>query len=625
MDKALIEFLQTKVPDECIFADEPMDKHTTFRVGGCADCYVEIGKVEELSAIIKYLKQTERDYFVLGNGSNVLFGDKGFRGLVLHLGRRFSDIQVKDNTIRAQAGAMLTTVARTAWEHALTGMEFAAGIPGTVGGAVVMNAGAYGGEMKDVLETVTVLTRDGDVKTLKKEELELGYRTSVIAKKGYIVLSAVIRLENGKKEEIKAVMDDLKEKRITKQPLEYPSAGSTFKRPEGYFAGKLIQDAGLRGFQVGGAQVSEKHCGFVVNKDQATAADDDKIDIFLSETDYVFKYTDKDADVAMPLEDLGINCDEAFADQYDFTRTTASDSDGVQRGSTWQCCPGLLVYRRDIAMDVFGTDDPEEIGEKTKDWDTLKATAAELKEKGYYTFSSYADTFRLYGNSIDESWVQPGSDTVVVDKKITNWVNDSKEWLDAGYVDANIKGQWNDDWNKAMGSESKVFAFLFPAWGIDFTLAPNWDGAEGSWAVTTPPQEYNWGGSYIHAATGTDNPEYVKDIILAMTADKDNLLKISKDYSDFTNTKSGMQEAATDDSFASDFLGGQNPFAYFAPVAENIKIAPLSAYDQGCVELIQNSFSDYLQGNVDYDKAKANFETAIEERYPDIKQVTWPE
>ena len=358
---------------------------------------------------------------------------------------------------------------------------------------------------------------------------------------------------------------------------------------------------------------------------QADAAADDKIDLFLSETDYVFKYTDKDADVAMPLKDLGIDCDKEFADQYDFTRTTASDSDGVQRGSTWQCCPGLLVYRRDIAKDVFGTDDPEAIGEKTKDWDTLKATAAELKAKGYYTFSSYADTFRLYGNSIDNSWVQPGADEVVVDKKITNWVDDSKEWLDAGYVDSNIKGQWNDDWNKAMGSQSKVFAFLFPAWGIDFTLAPNWDGAEGSWAVTTPPQEYNWGGSYIHAATGTDNPKHVKDIILALTANKDNLLKISKDYSDFTNTKSGMQEAAKDDSFASKFLGGQNPFAYFAPVAENIKIAPLSAYDQGCVELIQNSFSDYLQGNVDYDKAKTNFETAIEERYPDIKQVTWPE
>lgn len=359
---------------------------------------------------------------------------------------------------------------------------------------------------------------------------------------------------------------------------------------------------------------------------QADAADDDKVDIFLSETDYVFKYTDADADVAMPLTDLGIDVDEAFADQYDFTRTTASDSAGVQRGSTWQCCPGLLVYRRDIAQDVFGTDNPEAVGEKVKDWDTIKQTAAELKAKGYYTFSSYADTFRLYGNSIDNSWVEPGGDEVNVDQKIMNWVNDSKEWLDNGYVDANVKGQWNDDWNKAMGSQSKVFAFLFPAWGIDFTLKPNWDGADGSWAVTTPPQEYNWGGSYIHAATGTDNPEHVKDIILAMTADKDNLLKISKEYSDFTNTKSGMQEAAMDDAtYASDFLGGQNPFAYFAPVAENIKIAPLSAYDQGCVELIQNSFSDYLQGNVEYDKAKTNFETAIEERYPDIKQVNWPE
>ncbi len=169
---------------------------------------------------------------------------------------------------------------------------------------------------------------------------------------------------------------------------------------------------------------------------QADAAADDKIDMFLSETDYVFKYTDKDADVAMPLKDLGIDCDKEFADQFDFTRKTASDSDGVQRGSTWQCCPGLLVYRRDIAKDVFGTDDPEAIGEKTKDWDTLKATAAELKAKGYYTLSSYADTFRLYGNSIDNSWVQPGADEVVVDKKITNWVDDSKEWLDAGYVDA---------------------------------------------------------------------------------------------------------------------------------------------------------------------------------------------
>ena len=358
---------------------------------------------------------------------------------------------------------------------------------------------------------------------------------------------------------------------------------------------------------------------------QADASADDKVDIFLSETDYVYKYTDAAADVAMPLKDLGIDPDKDLADQYDFTKTTASDADGVQRGSTWQCCPGLLVYRRDIAKDVFGTDDPEEVGKKMKDWATMKQTAEELKQKGYYAFASYADTFRLYGNSISQPWVEDGATTVNVDQQVMNWIKDSKEWLDAGYLNKTVKGQWNDDWNKAMGSESKVFAFLFPAWGIDFTLKPNWDGEDGAWAVTNPPQEYNWGGSYIHAATGTDNPEHAKDIILALTGNKDNLLKISKDYSDFTNTKSGMQEVAKDDTFASDFLGGQNPFTYFSPVAENIKIAPLSAYDQGCVELIQNAFSDYFQGQVDYDKAKSNFETAIKERYPEIQEVNWAE
>ena len=199
---------------------------------------------------------------------------------------------------------------------------------------------------------------------------------------------------------------------------------------------------------------------------QADASADDKVDIFLSETDYVFKYTDKDADVAMPLTDLGIDPDKDLADQYDFTKTTASDADGVQRGATWQCCPGVLVYRRDIAKDVFGTDDPKEVGEKMKDWDTAKESAAQLKEKGYYTFASYADTFRLYGNSIENPWVESGDSVIKVDSKIMDWVKDSKEWLDAGYLNKTVKGQWNDDWNKAMSSESKVFAFLFPAWGL---------------------------------------------------------------------------------------------------------------------------------------------------------------
>lgn len=249
-----------------------------------------------------------------------------------------------------------------------------------------------------------------------------------------------------------------------------------------------------------------------------------------------------------------------------------------------------------------------------------------MKEKGYFTFSSYADTFRLYGNSIDEPWVTDGETVIKVNQTIMDWINDSKEWLDAGYFDKTVKGQFNDDWNKAMSASSNVFAFLMPAWGIDFTLKPNWDGEDGAWGVTNPPQEYNWGGSYIHAATGTDNVEHVKDIILSLTANKDNLLKISKDYLDFTNTVSGMQEVAdNDEEFASDFLGGQNAYKYFAPVAENIKMAPLSSYDQGCVELIQNSFGDYFQGNIDFDRAKENFEIAIQERYPDITEVQWPE
>lgn len=212
-------------------------------------------------------------YYIVGNGSNLLVSDKGYEGVIIQIYKQMNQVKVEGAQIHAQAGALLSMIAKRALDAELTGFEFAAGIPGTLGGACVMNAGAYGGEMKDVLKSVTVLTDKGEVKTLAKEELELGYRTSVIAKKGYIVLEAVLELQKGEKEKIQAVMDDLKERRVTKQPLEYPSAGSTFKRPEGYFAGKLIQDAGLRGFQVGGAQVSEKHCGFVINKDQATASD----------------------------------------------------------------------------------------------------------------------------------------------------------------------------------------------------------------------------------------------------------------------------------------------------------------------------------------------------------------
>ena len=256
-----------------VLYDEPMKKHTTFRVGGPARALVEPGSAEDVKSVVEFCKSEQIPYYIVGNGSNLLVSDKGYDGVIIHLFKNMSAMRIEGNKVYVQAGALLSKVAVQAGRKGLTGMEFASGIPGTIGGAMVMNAGAYGGEMKDVTEEVTVLTEKGEIKTLKREELKMGYRTSIIAEKGYLVLEAVLQLTDGDLKEIRAVMEDLKKKRISKQPLEYPSAGSTFKRPKGYFAGKLIMDAGLRGFQVGGAQVSEKHCGFVINTGDATAED----------------------------------------------------------------------------------------------------------------------------------------------------------------------------------------------------------------------------------------------------------------------------------------------------------------------------------------------------------------
>lgn len=273
MDTALYEFLESQIPKEYIKADEPMSKHTTFRVGGNADFFVEIGSPVELANMIKYLKQIERDYLVMGNGSNLLVGDKGYEGVILHLGSRFNRIETDGETVTAQAGALLSSVAKAAAQSGLTGLEFASGIPGTVGGAVVMNAGAYDGEMKQVVSKVTVMTEDGELLELDNDTMEFGYRTSIIKSRPFIVLEARLTLAKGDAAAIREKMEDFACRRKSKQPLEYPSAGSTFKRPEGYFAGKLIMDAGLRGYRIGGAQVSEKHCGFIINVGNATAAD----------------------------------------------------------------------------------------------------------------------------------------------------------------------------------------------------------------------------------------------------------------------------------------------------------------------------------------------------------------
>ena len=273
MNKEFFEELKSKIGEEIIRTDEPMKEHITFKVGGPADYFITPENSKQIETAIKLCKKYGIPFYIIGNGSNLIVKDEGYRGVIIEIGANMSDISVDGTVITAGAGAILAKVATTAMENSLTGMEFAHGIPGTLGGAVTMNAGAYGGEMKDILVSVRVINDDGEVITVEASDLKLAYRYSTVPKNHYVVLEATMKLSNGDREAIKETMAELAAKRREKQPLEYPSAGSTFKRPEGYFAGKLIEDAGLKGYQVGGAMVSKKHSGFVINYDNATAND----------------------------------------------------------------------------------------------------------------------------------------------------------------------------------------------------------------------------------------------------------------------------------------------------------------------------------------------------------------
>ncbi len=271
--KELVVRLEKYIPKNRILEQEPLSKHTTFRIGGPADLWIEPENAEQLQMAQKLLQEAGMPYFLLGNGSNLLVSDEGYRGAILRVGPAMSGLKVEGNVITAQAGALMSQLAKAAYDHGLTGLEFASGIPGTIGGGVVMNAGAYGGELCRVVKQVQVLSPEGELQILDNKEMDFGYRHSAVKGRGYTVTQVVLELTPGEPEQIKTLMEDLAGRRREKQPLEYPSAGSTFKRPEGYFAGELIMKAGLRGFQIGGACVSDKHCGFVVNMGNATAAD----------------------------------------------------------------------------------------------------------------------------------------------------------------------------------------------------------------------------------------------------------------------------------------------------------------------------------------------------------------
>ncbi|SCZ05203.1 UDP-N-acetylmuramate dehydrogenase [Alkaliphilus peptidifermentans] len=274
MDKLVLhQELLKFMSSERVLLDEPMKKHTSFKIGGPADLLLIPNTIEEIQKIIDLCREKNAPFFVMGNGSNLLVRDKGLRLVVIKIAENFNRVCIEGSKITAQAGVLLSSLSKAALKESLSGLEFASGIPGTLGGAITMNAGAYGGEMKDVVTACKVIDREGQIRELSIEAIEMGYRTSIIQKLQYIVLEVEMKLEKEDYMVIKDKVDELNLQRTTKQPLHLPSAGSVFKRPEGFFAGKLIQDSNLKGYKVGGAQVSELHSGFIVNVDNATAED----------------------------------------------------------------------------------------------------------------------------------------------------------------------------------------------------------------------------------------------------------------------------------------------------------------------------------------------------------------
>ena len=347
---------------------------------------------------------------------------------------------------------------------------------------------------------------------------------------------------------------------------------------------------------------------------QADAAADDKIDLFLVEADYALKYVD--TDYTMDVADLGIT-DADIADQYQYTKDIVTDSNGKLKGLTWQGCPGVLFYNREAAKEVLGSDDPADVQEYVKDWDTFNETAKTLKAAGYKITSSTNDSYRVYSNNVTSKWVVDGK--INIDDNIMKWVDDSKELVDAG--ETGTAELWSDDWKKGFYPEGKVFCYFGPAWLVNFSMAAEDEGSIanlGGWGATQGPEGCYWGGSWICAATGTDNPGLVKDIMLQMTTNADLMKDIVVADDDFVNNKPTMEAMAQDTSYSSKVLGGQNPLAMYCAGVDSLDLSNLSAYDQGCNEEFQNAMKNYFEGNATEDEALDLFYKAVEEKYPEL-------
>ncbi|NLK65011.1 MAG: carbohydrate ABC transporter substrate-binding protein [Tissierellia bacterium] len=372
---------------------------------------------------------------------------------------------------------------------------------------------------------------------------------------------------------------------------------------------------------------------------QEKAPDDEKIDLFLVEADYALKYVDTDYTLDI-IKDVGLTADD-ISGQYKYTQEIVTDSKGAIKGTSWQATPGLFAYRRSIAKDVLGTDDPEAVQEALSTWDKFYEVAEKAHAKGYKMLSGFDDSYRTFSNNVSAPWVDENN-TIIIDDNIYKWIEQTKAFTDNGYN--NKTSLWDDQWAADQGPAGKVFGFFYSTWGINFTLLGNaletplpegvsatgdpeayraateGNGIFGDYAVCYGPQNYYWGGSWLCAAAGSDNIELVREIMKTMTCDKETLTTITKDTQDFTNNIEAMEALAADDSFASAFLGGQNHIKLFLGSAKGIDMSNISPYDQGMNEEIQTAFRDYFNGTVDYDTALNNFYTAVIEKYPELKR-----
>ena len=354
---------------------------------------------------------------------------------------------------------------------------------------------------------------------------------------------------------------------------------------------------------------------------QADAAADDKIDLFLVEADYALKYVD--TDYTMPVKDLGIT-DADLANQYQYTKDVVTDSNGNLKGVSWQGCPGVLIYNREAAKAVLGTDDPAEVQKSVSDWDTFTATAEKMKAAGYNMVSSVNDTYRVYSNNVSGKWVQDGK--IVIDDNLMKWVDDSKKMVDA--KETGTFDLWSDDWSKGFYPDGKVFCYFGPAWLINFSMAADTDGSianQGGWGATEGPQGFFWGGTWICGATGTDNASLVKDIILKMTTDEDIMKEIVVADDDFVNNNTVMNgladgsiKAKDGKEYSSKILGGQNPLSMYCAGVETLDLSNLSSYDQGCNEEFQNAMKNYFEGKASKEEALDLFYKAVTEKYPEL-------